>query len=173
VPALLKSLLLFVVFVASVYFTLVRSRAWHVAHYSSFARREYFGVCLGLALVLASVTSYMLRDEIVCPAGSSYNDIIRTETQTGKGGIGIDCRTEAGDPTSGSVFAGLIAWLGIVVLVFAGSSAVWRRLGPPAPPEPAEPPSETPRLAAPTDRRDRRKQRKRDQRDQQQRNKRS
>lgn len=162
VAAVLKSLLLFVGFVALAYVALVRNRAWHVDHYERSLRREHFGVCVGLALLLASFASYLLRDAIVCPAGTEYGDIVSIKTQTGKGGIGIECRDETRTPVRGSMFAGVFAWLAMTVAVFAGASAIWRRFGPPAP-VPA--PAEAPRLDAPTDKRDRRRQRKRDQRD--------
>lgn len=160
---MLKALLLFVGFVALVYVTLVRNRAWHIDHYEPAARRVHFTVCLGLAVVLASATSYLLRDEILCARGERYRELVRTETQTGKGGLGIECRTEDDTPTRGSVFSGVIAWLGVAVLGFAGASAIGRRFGPPAPPPPAP---EAPRLDPPTDKRDRRRQRNRDRRDQ-------
>lgn len=158
---MLKSLLLLTAFIAIAYVTLVRDRAWHVEHYERSLRREYFGVCIGLALLLASVASYLFRDAIVCPSGTDYHDLVSVKTQTGKGGLGIECRDDAGTSSSGSVFASVFAWLAMVVAVFAGTSAIWRRFGPPPPP-PA--PAEVPRLDAPTDKRDRRRQRKREKR---------
>jgi hypothetical protein len=157
----LKSLLLFVGFIALAYVALVRDRAWHVGHYERMLRREYFGVCAGLALVLATVATYLLRDAIVCPSGTAYHDLVSIKTQTGKGGLGIECRDDAGESAAGSVFAGVVAWLFVLVGVFAGSAAIWRRFGPPAPP-PSPAPTEAPRFEPPTDKRERRRPRNRE-----------
>lgn len=159
---MLKTLLLLVGFVAVAYVALVRNRGWHVGHYTPAARRAHFIVCIGLAVALASATVYLLRDAIVCPHGATYRDAVSTKTRAGKWGVAIECRVENGIVIRGSTFSGVIAWLGVLVLGFAGSSALWRRFGPPASPEPAP---EPPQLAAPTDRRERRQQRKREQRD--------
>jgi hypothetical protein len=159
----LKSLLLFVGLIALAYVALVRDRAWHVDHYERSLRREYFGVCVGLALVLSSVASYLFRDAILCPSGTDYFDLVSVKTKTGKGGLGIECRDEAGESAAGSVFSGVVAWLAMTVGVFAASSAIWRKLGPPAPP-PTAAPTEAPRFEPPTDKRERRRQRNRDKR---------
>lgn len=159
---MLKTLVLLVGFVAVAYVALVRNRGWHVDHYAPAARRAHFIVCLGLAVALASAAVYLLRDPIVCPRGATYRDAVSTKTRAGKWGLAIECRTDNGVAIRGSTFSGVIAWLGVLVLGFAGSSAVWRRLGPPALPE--APPEPLP-LGAPTDRRERRQQRKRDERE--------
>ncbi|NVB80281.1 MAG: hypothetical protein HOV81_17945 [Kofleriaceae bacterium] len=160
---MLKTLLLFGVLVAVAYVVFVRHRGWHVEHYAPHARRAHFTVCLVLAVLVASIVSYLVRDEVLCPAGSTYHDVVSTKTQTGKGGIGIECVGEAGAPVSGSVFAGLCAWLAMSIGVFATVSAIWRRLGPPAPPEPpAEPAAQ---LEVPRDKRERRRERNRARRD--------
>ena len=157
---MLRSLLLFAGFVVVVYVGLVRHRGWHVEHYEPHARRAHFLVCVLLALVAASATVYLLRDPIVCPPGTAYSDLVPAQTR--KAGIAVECRASDGTPVKGSTFSGLFAWLDALVLVFVGTSAVWRRFGPPPPP-PAPP--EAPRLDPPTDRRERRRQRKREQRD--------
>ena len=157
---MLGSLLLFAAFVAVVYVGLVRHRGWHVAHYEPSTRRAHFLVCVLLALVAASATVYLLRDPLLCPAGTTYSDLVPAQTR--KAGIAVECRASDGTPSKGSTFAGLFAWLDLLVLVFVGSSAVWRKLGPPPPPPP---PPETPRLDPPTDRRERRRQRNREKRE--------
>lgn len=155
--------MLFGALVAIGYVGLVRFRGWHVAHFAPSARRAHFTFCLVLAALVASIVSYLVRDEVLCPAGSTYHDVIGTETQTGKAGIGIECLAGDGTPVRGSVFAGVCAWLGLSILVFASSSAIRRSFGPPAP---AAPPAEpAPRYEPPSDKRDRRRERNRTRRD--------
>ena len=130
---MLKTLVLFVVLVAVAYVALIRHRGWHVDHYAPPARRAHFLGCLLLAFAVASVTIYVARDPVLCPGGATYHEVIRTETATGKGGIGIRC--VAGDATvvKGSVFAGICAWLALAIATFASASWIWRRFGPRAP----------------------------------------
>jgi hypothetical protein len=158
-----KTLLLLGALVAIAYLALVRSRGWHVEHYEPPARRAHFTVCLVLAVLVASIVSYVVRDEVLCPAGSTYHDVVRAETQTGKMGIGIVCLGGDGAPARGSVFACVCAWLAMSIGMFALASAVWRRFGPAAPPaSPAEP---GPSVQPPRDKRDRRRERNRARRD--------
>lgn len=157
---MLKALLLLAGVVAAVYVGLVRSRGWHVDHYEPPARRAHFFVCIAVAIVLASATVYLLRDAILCPSGTVYSDVVIVPAQAGKKGVGIECLASSGTPAKGSTFTGVLAWFGMLVVGFAGSSAIWRRFGPPAPPAL---PSEEPSLEPPTDKRDKRRERKREQ----------
>ncbi|HSK00049.1 MAG TPA: hypothetical protein VK932_02365 [Kofleriaceae bacterium] len=155
---IVKSLLVLAGFLAAVYFGLIRSRGWHADHLPRRARRAHFMVCLAAAMVAAAAAVYLLRDELLCPAGYADPDPQHARMSSGKGGIKIVCFSGDGDTADGSVFAGLFALLGVAVLAFAGSSAIWRSFGPPAPP-PAAP---SPDLSgAPSDRRERRRERKR------------
>lgn len=160
---MIKTLVLLVVLVAVGYLALIRHRGWHVDHYAPAARRAYFTVSLLVGLLVASAITYLLRDEILCPGGAAYHDVIRAETQTGKMGIGIVCLADDGTSSRGFVFVGLCAWLATAIGGFALSSVIWRRLGPPAPPDASAEPA--PPFTALTDKQDRRRQRKREQRD--------
>jgi hypothetical protein len=159
----LKSLVLFAALVAIAYVALVRHRGWHVEHYAPAARRAHFTFCLVVAVLVATIVSYLLRDEVLCPAGSTYHDVVRAETQTGKMGIGIVCLGENGAAVTGSAFAGLCAWLAMTLGVFAIASAIWRHFGPPAPPATAAEPA--PSFDPPSDKRERRRERNRARRD--------
>lgn len=160
---------------AVVYFGLIRDRSWRVAHYSSRARTAYFASCLALATVAACLVIERFQNEILCPSG--YEDPIWQATSAGGGKRGnkIVCHAE-GRTTDGSFFPGLFAFLGSGALVFLVTSAVLRRLGPPAPVMPPEPlvprvPREPPPLGpgALLSRRERRQRRKREQHRQRQR----
>jgi hypothetical protein len=155
---IVKSLLALAGFLAAVYFGLIRHRGWHAGHLPSRARRAHFAICLAAAMVVAGAAVYLLRDELLCPAGHADPDPQHARMSSGKGGIKIACRSAAGHAADGSVIPGLFALLGTAVLAFAGTSAIWRAFGPPAPPPAAPSPDPT---GAPSDRRERRRERKR------------
>lgn len=163
---IVKSLLALAGFIAAVYFGLIRNRGWHAGHLPRRARRAHFMVCLAAAAVAAGAAVYLLQDELLCPAGYADPDPAHARMSSGKGGIKIACRSSDGHTADGSVFPGLFALLGVAVLAFAGTSAIWRALGPPPPARPpVRPPAPDPASpdpsGAPTDRRDRRRKRKR------------
>jgi hypothetical protein len=108
-------------------------------------------------MVAACAAVYLLRDELLCPAGHADPDPQHARMSSGKGGIKIVCRSGDGHAADGSVFAGLFALLGVAALAFAGTSAISRSLGPPAPPPAASSPDGS---GAPSDKRARRRERK-------------
>lgn len=122
---------------------LVRFRGWHVSHYPRTARRAHFIVCIGFALVTASVTVYVLQDAILCPSGYTTADLVRDpEMSQRRGrsrsrGMTLICRDGEGETADGSIFAGTFAWLAAFGWAFIGSSAAWRTFGSKAPAKPA------------------------------------
>ncbi len=159
---IVKSLLVLAGFIAAVYFGLIRHRGWHADHLPRRARRAHFMVCLAAAAIAACAAVYLLQDELLCPAGYADPDPQHARMSSGKGGIKIACRSDDGHTADGSVFPGLFALLGVAVLAFAGTSAIWRALGPPPPARPPAPAASSPDLSgAPTDKRERRRKRKR------------
>jgi hypothetical protein len=153
-----RSLLALAGLLAAVYFGLIRHRGWRAAHLPSRARRAHFMVCIAAAIVAAAAAVYLLRDELLCPAGYADPDPQHARMSSGKGGIKIVCRSGAGHAADGSVFPGLFALLGTAALAFAGASAIWRAFGPPAPPPGAPSPDPS---GGPSDKRERRRERKR------------
>ena len=153
-----RSLPLFVLCAAAIYFGLIRDRRWRVGHYSKRGRAAHYWICLGFAAAVTCAIVYPLGDEIACPQGGAA-ELAHTHSN-GKGGVTIRCRSTEGRTTDGSLFALLFALFGVGAFAFTGASAVLRGFGPPAPPPPP-PPSAM--VEVPRDRRERRRERKRSQ----------
>jgi hypothetical protein len=115
--------------------------------------------CLLGAALGAVVVVYAARDHVLCPAGFADPAAATTRTRSGKGGMKIVCTSPAGEATSGSVFAGVAAWLGAWALLLGASTSLLRVSGiqPPVPPPPLPPP---PPPGPPRDRIERRRARK-------------
>jgi hypothetical protein len=105
--------------------------------------------CLLAPAIGAVVVVFAARDHVLCPAGFADPAAATTRTSSGKGGMKIVCRSPDGESTSGSVFAGVAAWLGAWALLLGASTSLLRVAGVqapvPPPPLPAPPPPGGPR----------------------------
>ncbi len=155
----LHTLLLLAAAVAAVLIALRSARIYRGA------RRTHRGLlvaCVIAALLGATVTVYLARDPVMCPAGYADPDAAKTRTTSGKGGMKVVCTSSDGVTRDGSIFAGVFAWIAAGALLLAGGLQLLRAVGvqPVAPPVPPTAP-----VAAPTDKKDRRRARKARQRE--------